>query len=277
MKTAKYIALILMSVLLIAALVVGGILLDRVMTLLSPAAARPNATEPTVPSSSATEPTPGSTVPTTPTAPPATIHQCEYTIPGDTIAPTCDMLGYTVYFCQCGESEFMDYVDSLEHEYGPYTVVPHTCTKDGWTERTCSRCKQTERMDIVEAGHAFTDWAPAETENRETRHCTACEETQLRSTVSGEKWTLKMAKPETVGAYTHIQVTVTPSKNDDSYVQHIYLAIADVAVQLDYSQSYLLVHFTVNGEQKSNALASGIKAITLLADGTVVTEKPNDI
>ena len=273
MKTAKYIALILMSVLLIATLVVGGILANRVLTLLSPATPQLNTTEPS--SSSTVVPTVSSTVPTT--APPVTIHQCEYTIPGDTVAPTCDMLGYTEYFCQCGESEFSDYVDALNHSYGEYTVIPHTCTTEGWTERTCSRCHQTERMDIVEAKHSFTSWTPSQLPDRETRTCTACGTTRLRSTVSGENWTLELAKPEARGEYIHIKVTVTPSKDDDSYVQHIYLASGDIGLQLDYSQSYLLIHYTINGVQRSNAIAWQIKSVTLLPDGTVIPEKPENI
>ena len=122
-------------------------------------------------------------------------------------APTCTEQGYTTYVCHCGETYIDDYADSLGHTPGsPATctqaqictvcqavlvkasghgyeiaVTKPTCTEQGYTTHTCSRCGHSYTDAYISAtGHSFGEWtetkAPTETENGEKRrNCADCE------------------------------------------------------------------------------------------------------
>lgn len=62
-------------------------------------------------------------------------------VAGKTVKPTCTTDGYTVYTCtKCGDSYNCDIVKALGHDYRPVTTDA-TCTEDGYVTHTCTRCK----------------------------------------------------------------------------------------------------------------------------------------
>ncbi|MCD7769648.1 MAG: CAP domain-containing protein, partial [Oscillospiraceae bacterium] len=69
----------------------------------------------------------------------------------EVIDPTCTEDGYTTYTCsRCGDSYTGDTVAALGHDYTA-TVTEPTCTADGYTTYTCSRCGDSYTGDTVAA------------------------------------------------------------------------------------------------------------------------------
>lgn len=81
---------------------------------------------------------------------------------GDTIAPTCNDKGYTIYVCDQDKNltEKRDYVDALGHDWdaGAVTKEP-TCDETGVKVYTCSRDGATKTEVIPALGH---DWGNGE-------------------------------------------------------------------------------------------------------------------
>ena len=160
----KQIMLILMSVLLLLTVIVGSIVMDRVgglLQLLNNPNTPSGTTEGSIPSSEilGTGTSDASTAPPTslPTTPPVTetphVHELKK---NQTVSPTCTNWGYTLYSCSCGKTDTKDFKDPLGHNYGAETVVPLTCEQDGYTERTCTRCKDVDKQNLQAApGHDY--------------------------------------------------------------------------------------------------------------------------
>ena len=56
------------------------------------------------------------------------------------VAPTCTAQGYTEKVCSvCSFSEKLDYTDIIDHSYTTVTVAP-TCEEGGYDDKTCSVC-----------------------------------------------------------------------------------------------------------------------------------------
>ena len=81
-------------------------------------------------------------------------------------APTCTVDGYTTYTCsKCSSSYESDVVTKLGHNYTSVVTAP-TCTADGYTTHTCSRCSNTYTDSTVAAlGHSFTSYTHYSDEN----------------------------------------------------------------------------------------------------------------
>ena len=274
MKTAKYIALTLMSVLLVATVVMGFVLLNRVMALLTPSTPQLSATESTAPSSSSSSVPATTTVP--PTTVPPTVHHCDFVIKGDTIAPTCDMLGYTIYACTCGETDFQDFVDSYGHTFGDYTVIPATCSVDGWTERVCENCKMTERIDFTTAPHTFTEWEPSAYANQETRTCTECGGTQVHSTVPGSTWEVMAIPMGTISKHTYFKIEITSTKNNKVLDHQLYIHPVNTNIHYVYVDSKLIVYYTYEGQEKSHTIEANCLYLTIRSDGVPKAREPWD-
>ena len=72
----------------------------------------------------------------------------------EVIAPTCTEQGYTIYSCDCGFSDRLDYVNATGHDYKTEVIAP-TCTEQGYTIYSCD-CGFSDRRDYVEAtGHDY--------------------------------------------------------------------------------------------------------------------------
>ena len=77
---------------------------------------------------------------------------------GVVTAPTCTAQGYTTYTCtKCGSSYTADYTEATGHSYSSAVTAP-TCTVDGYTTYTCGTCGYNYTDNVVPAtGHTFAD------------------------------------------------------------------------------------------------------------------------
>lgn len=76
-----------------------------------------------------------------------------------TVYPTCTQEGYTQYVCAngCGESYFEDVVPPLGHSYGEWTIVTSpSCEIEGVEERVCEVCGDCEERAVPATGHTYT-------------------------------------------------------------------------------------------------------------------------
>ncbi len=114
---------------------------------------------------------------------PATDHQWN---PWTEIqAPDCTHAGREERTCSvCNEKETRP-VPALGHDYED-SVVPPTCTEEGYTQHVCKRCDYTYRDNIVPAlGHTWGDWTVTKQadcfhDGEEARTCPVCQETETR-------------------------------------------------------------------------------------------------
>ena len=92
------------------------------------------------------------------------------------------------YYLKVTGDRFYSYNDSTgtyelsmghEHEYEE-SVVPPTCTEEGYTSFTCL-CGISYKEDVIPAlGHSFGDWTASEEEGKEERSCSVCGEKEER-------------------------------------------------------------------------------------------------
>lgn len=177
---AKRILLAVMCTLLALVVVMGGIVFDKVNTLLSvaqPPQSTPGAstgqTDPPA-TSEATEPEQSR-----PTEPP---HEHNLVLK-ESISATCTAFGYNVYTCACGKTYLPneEYTNPLGHDYVAGETVELTCTQDGYTPYTCTRCEDVDKRDYQEAeGHHLESETvvppTCDEEGYTTGFCTVCEE-----------------------------------------------------------------------------------------------------
>ncbi len=66
------------------------------------------------------------------------------------VPPTCTEDGYTIHECsRCDDDYKTDTVEMLGHDIA-FVVIPPTCTTDGYTANTCQRCKHSYTSDKVD-------------------------------------------------------------------------------------------------------------------------------
>ena len=103
---------------------------------------------------------------------------------GEVTPPTCTQQGYTTYTCsRCGDSYVDDYVDPGEHSYETKVVEP-TCTEGGYTVYVCACGEMYEADETAPLGHDFGEWALTEP-GVESRTCHRCGETETREAQPG--------------------------------------------------------------------------------------------
>lgn len=75
------------------------------------------------------------------------------------VSPTCTVNGYTRYSCsKCGLS-WEGNIVYARHSYGSwYTVKEPTCISSGTERRVCSGCNDTESRTLSPVGHKVTSW-----------------------------------------------------------------------------------------------------------------------
>lgn len=209
-------------------------------------------------------------------------HEHEYTIKGKVHSPKCDTLGYTEYYCECGDMDFQDFQNPLGHKYGEYSVIAATCTTDGWTERTCSRCNLIEKTNPITASHSFDEWAAISSADgeltQEERICYGCGMTELRSSDPANTWVLRVTELEAVGAYAHYRIVVDLADNENDPVHDVYSALID-PLWFDCVDGQLLVYFCTEGIYTPLTVSTGNTVVTFYEDGNIsyaVPEIPAD-
>ena len=72
-------------------------------------------------------------------------------------APTCTAQGYTTYTCtRCPDSYVDTYVDATGHSYGEWTeTIAPTCTAKGEEKRECANCDAFETREVDALGHDY--------------------------------------------------------------------------------------------------------------------------
>ena len=86
----------------------------------------------------------------------ASAHTHSYT--STLIPPTCTDNGYTNYICSCGDSYTGDETASLGHNFSDWvTTTDAACTSSGIRTSYCSRCNQTKTETITSLGHSYTE------------------------------------------------------------------------------------------------------------------------
>ena len=103
-------------------------------------------------------------------------------------APTCTEQGYTTHTCsRCSDTYVDAYVDALEHDLVHHDAQAPTCTEIGWDAYdTCSRCDYTTYVEKSALGHNYTSvvTAPTCTTDGYTTHtCSRCNDTYVDTIV----------------------------------------------------------------------------------------------
>ena len=96
-----------------------------------------------------------------------------------TISATCAEEGYTEYKCaDCGDSYITDVTSALGHDFGEWEeVTPPTCSEEGERVRYCSRGDFFQTQTIPASGHRYTATivpATCTQEGYTEYKCTAC-------------------------------------------------------------------------------------------------------
>lgn len=83
---------------------------------------------------------------------------CEHDYTDVVTEPTCTEQGYTTHTCsKCGDTYVDTYTDALGHEYTDAVTEP-TCTEQGYTTHTCSKCGDNYVDSYTDAaGHDYID------------------------------------------------------------------------------------------------------------------------
>lgn len=138
-------------------------------------------------------------------------HVHSYT--SEVVPPTCYNMGYTVYFCSCGDRYTKDIVPATEHRWDEGTVTPPTCTEEGYTTYACVCGDRYSDSHVPATGHQWDEGtvtvSPTETDTGVRTHtCTAC----------GEK---KIAViPEQGHVHSHTATVFPPTCTEEGYTTH---------------------------------------------------------
>ncbi len=93
----------------------------------------------------------------TETVPSETAHVHAYA--SEVVAPTCTKGGYTVKTCACGNTIRTDETEPLGHAFDkPIILRASTCTVNGEQKNVCTRCGYSETVLSPRAPHDFTAW-----------------------------------------------------------------------------------------------------------------------
>ena len=98
----------------------------------------------------------------------------------DSKAPTCTEDGYEKQTCACG-SVINTVIPATGHKYGEAVVVEPTCTKNGSSTITCTKCSHKETTTIPATGHNYVESkkvsATCEKAGSVTYKCENCNDT----------------------------------------------------------------------------------------------------
>lgn len=102
----------------------------------------------------------------------------------ETVEPTCDEDGYTLFACECGD-EYTSVLKATGHNYAKKTVAAD-CEHDGYIRYTCENCgdQYDETDDDQRAlGHSWSGWsvvkeATASADGEKQSVCSRCGKTR---------------------------------------------------------------------------------------------------
>jgi len=140
---------------------------------------------------------------------PGTETECTHSYTSKTTDPTCTADGKTVYTCsKCGDS-YTETIAKLGHIYSSQVTAP-TCTEDGYTTHTCSRC-----------GDSYTDSTiPATDHSYSTQttepSCTTDGKTVYTCSKCGDSYTETIAKL----GHSYSSKVTAPTCTEDGYTTH---------------------------------------------------------
>ncbi len=108
--------------------------------------------------------------------------QHDYTV--RTTPPTCTERGYTTHTCtRCQDQYVDDYTAALDHDLTQHQGQPATCTQDGWVPyETCSRCNYTTYKSLPALDHDYNGIVTPPTCTKQgytTYTCTRCQDVQI--------------------------------------------------------------------------------------------------
>ena len=85
------------------------------------------------------------------------------------VAPTCTAQGYTLHTCsKCGNNYKDTYTNAKGHSFGSWTTTKEpTCTEKGSKKRTCTVCGHSETAEIAATGHSYTEKVVEPTETEQ--------------------------------------------------------------------------------------------------------------
>ncbi len=110
------------------------------------------------------------------------IPKLPHTYNSETVSPTCEEKGYTLYTCKCGDSYKDNYVDALGHQEVIDPAVAPTCEESGLTEGShCKRCEITlvYQRYVSPLRHSYSQWIvevepTCTAQGLKYRECTTC-------------------------------------------------------------------------------------------------------
>lgn len=124
---------------------------------------------------------------------------------GEIIKPNCESPGAEAAICSvCGESA-VRIIEALGHSFVSQRIEP-TCTENGYTKYTCSRCEKTYTADETEAlGHIIETLSPIEPTctadgKSEGKICRLCGEVIVEQQIikaTGHKYIVRVVKRAT--------------------------------------------------------------------------------
>lgn len=125
------------------------------------------------------------------------------------VPPTCTTDGYTLHTCKVCKYNYRDnFVPSLGHDFQPVVTEP-TCTEMGYTTYTCSRCGNAYVAEMVDAlGHDWGEWTVIQEPDCDNEGVE--ERTCARC---GEKET----RPIPVTSHNYVDTVVSPTCTEKGY------------------------------------------------------------
>lgn len=157
--TPKQIVCTVMCVLLITVVILTCVVIGKVSRIFRSADDPKETIVPTESTGMTTEPTtePSSEPTTQPTIQTEPGHVHEFVLT-ESVDATCENYGYNIYTCACGKQDIPldEQTEPLGHSYGAGEVIAPTCTENGCTKYTCSRCGDVMTTNTVAAtGHSY--------------------------------------------------------------------------------------------------------------------------
>ena len=184
--------------------------------------------------------------------------------------PTCTEDGYTTYTCtRCNDSYTGDETPALGHDYKTEVTAP-TCTEDGYTTYTCTRCEDTYTDNVTPAlGH---DYHAEVTEPT----CTAGGYTTYTCTRCGDSYKTDETEPlghkpaEAVRENETAPTCTVPG----SYDEVIYCAVCDAELHRETKAAEALGHAWDDGTVtlEPTETEPGVKTFTCTRCGETRTE-----